>query len=261
MRECFIVATAALILACALATLAATPDPFTGTWRLDPSQTLDSNPTQLMLKPSGNGISFQLDSQKPNTADYGKDSPLNNGYTINIVRVDGHTLSSIIRRDGQVVLKETGTASADGRRYTRIQERTGANGPYKTIFVFKRVGAAPEGDSFLGSWREEVSKTKQEPQLTYTLKVDGDNLDFATNRRHVITAKFDGKDYKQDGSDITMSLKRLDAQTIEILQKGPAAPSTTVLLQVRANMLIRTSIGTGAQEQPFKNTQYFERIK
>ena len=104
----------------------AADDLFTRTWRLDPSKTEDNNASQLILAPANNGISMQIDDQKPNIVEYGKDHLMNNGSMINIVRVNDHGLSSTFKRNGKVISKETATVSADGRRHTRIQERTGA---------------------------------------------------------------------------------------------------------------------------------------
>ena len=52
-------------------------DPFTGTWRLDPSKTEDSNPYQITLASITNGISLQTNQQAPFVAYYnGKDYPI-----------------------------------------------------------------------------------------------------------------------------------------------------------------------------------------
>jgi hypothetical protein len=245
---------APIFLTLVLATAAMAADPFTGTWQLDPSKTEDTNPVQLTLAPSSNGISIQTDDQKPAIAIYGKDSPLNDGTIINLVRVDDHTLKSALNRDGKLQFKETATVSADGKHYSRVQEGTSGN---KATLVYKRIGAAPAGDAFLGTWQQEVSKTINEPATTYTIKIDGGTLDFTRNKTHVITAKFDGKSYEAR-NNATWQLKRIDDHTVEVIRKTSAGTSTDQW-RVKGQTLSITSVGTGAQGKPYKQVQYLKR--
>lgn len=256
----FVAAT--MVLALALATEAKADDPFTGTWRLDPSRTENSAPSQLTFRSITNGISLQTDRQMPFVAYYnGKDYPLGTGRTINALRLNDHTLVSTTKRNGKILSKATVTVSPDGKQTTTFTEGRAKEGTYKDISVRDRVGPAPSGDAFLGTWQEDLSQTQYEPSLTYQLRVTGAKLDLTTNRGEVIRAKLDGKDHRQDTSDTTVRLNRIDGHTIEMFQESPTGPPVRSRWQVLGTMLTVTVTGTAAQGKPFKVVQYFERIK
>jgi hypothetical protein len=261
MRKRSIIAVETIILAFALAVTATAADPFTGTWQQDLSKTEGNSPTQLTLAPSDNGISIQDDAQTSIITPYGKDFRMKDVGTINIVRVDDHTLSSTVKMENGTIWNETATVSSDGKRYTRIRERTGI--PGKITLVFDRVGSAPAGDTFFGTWREDPTKYKMEPLLTYILKVDGETFDWTLGARHAVTARFDGKEYKRDDISSTVQLKRLDDHTIEMVTKSSTGRESKGLWQVKGNALTLTLGLAGNQSgaAQSQSTMQFERIK
>jgi len=235
-------------------------DPFTGTWRQVNAKTESQNQGQLILTPNGDGITIQQDGQTM-IARYGKDSTLQRvdasiPVTINIVRIDSHTLKSTFALDGKIIANETATVSADGKRYSRVQEQVGIEG--KTTIEFERVGPISSGDAFLGTWQRIPRPTTAGP-LTLTFIVDAETFDWSQRDRHMATAKFDGKDYKIENSNNTVQVKRIDDHTIEIVQKLADIPVATIVFQVRSNSLTRSTKVAGAQGQ--SNIQEFERIK
>jgi hypothetical protein len=258
-----LIAIALVVLALAAIALAS-DDPFTGTWREVPSKTGDSVQDQLIMAPIGDGITIQETGNKPTTASYGKDIPYEGGSTINIVKVDDHTLTStIVINNGKNVIKETGTVSFDGKHYTRSLETIG-NGRKPLILEYDRVGSVQSGDAFFGTW-----KSIPRPPLTYTLKVDGETFDWSIGDRHTVTAKFDGKEYKRDNGTFTMQLKRIDDHTIEIVQKPSNDKSKELfngrelkdLWQVNGNTLIVTGTRQSPNNVQSKSVVEFERIK
>ena len=251
-----------MIFALYLSAAAMAADPFEGKWRLDPSRTEDSNPRQVTFASITNGISLRTNQQMAFVAYYnGKDYPIDDGNTIRALRVDDHTLISTTRRKGKLLSKATITVSKDGKHASTLVEGWGVEGPYKNTVWIDRIGSMEPGDLFLGTWQQVPSQTRYDPPLIYTLRVAGNRLDFSSNRRHIVKAKFDGKDYRRDADDATLRLKRIDEYTIEMLQKNPYDPPVTSQWHVTGNTLIVAYTGIGAQGKSYKRVQYFDRIE
>jgi hypothetical protein len=246
-----------LVLALAAITFAV-DDPFTGTWR---------ETAQMIILPNGDGYSFQLNGEKPSIHIYGKDSLANDGSTVKFVRVDSHHLTGTIGTNVRTLLNETATISPDGKRYTRTREFVGAS--FKEILEYDRVGPVPTGDAFFGTWKQTS------PLKTLTIKVNGDMFNEAQRRNPPLrienrtisepnlTLKLGGKESK--GADgVTHQAKRIDAQTIEVIQKTASDTNTfeqTTLYQVKGNTLIETTTSTLPNRKPSETITNFERIK
>jgi hypothetical protein len=274
---------ALLVLAFAMAAIGA-DDPFTGTWR---DRMVDY--PQLILAPVSGGISIQEGTGKPEIVPYGEETPVlapegirqRFKTTRNIVRIDDHTLKSTVSNDGEVGIRETATASADGKHFTRVQE-FGEN--RKIITDYERVGPVPPGDLFFGTWKRAVSKNSP----TRTIKTDGDSFEWSTNGPFPgmapgLTGKFDSKEYQGSGllSSSTYRLKRVDDHTIEIVRtmlpreipkelaagmspelaaRIKAGFETRELWQVKGNILTITSRDQdGTQSKP--EVAKYERVK
>jgi hypothetical protein len=237
-------------------------DPLTGTWRLDPSKTENSNPVQTIITPIANGINAKIGQGNPTDLLWdGSDHAISRTMTANVVRVNDHTLIVTIKSGEKVFSKMTMTASDDGKHLTMVEEGMNLGVPYKNTIVADRVGSVPMGDAFFGTWQPDLSKTKYEPPPTLTFKVDEDTLDFTTGKTHLITAKLDGKDHKSDSSNATMRLTRMDDHTIEILETLSSGGATQITQwQVKGDQLISTRTGTSGGK-PTKLVQYYERVK
>jgi hypothetical protein len=245
---------ASLVLAMAAITFAA-DDPFTGTWR---------ETEQFTISPNGNGLSIQEDGMPTVNLTYGKDY-LEYGAKANTVRVDDHTFKTTYSKDAKVTSNRTETVSPDGKHYTLIQEsvispeliQRGISG--RSTFEFDRVGSVPSGDAFLGTWRLIF------PLKLYTIKADAGTASVTDSGRLWFAEKLDGKESERQY--VTNQAKRIDAQTIELVQKLSAKSSqpsgfvTTVLFQVKGDTLIETRTVTRPNEEPSKNVTHFERIK
>jgi hypothetical protein len=221
-----LIGVAWLVLACAVPAISA-EDPFTGIWR---DRMVDY--PQLILAPVSGGISIQEGRGKPEIVPYGEDTPIlppegivqRFKSTRNIFRIDNHTLKSAVSHDGEVGIKETATASADGKYFTRVRE-FGEN--LRLIIDYERVGSVPSGDAFFGTWKRAISENSP----SRTVKVDGDDFEWSAlvpdGRPGImapgLTGKFDGREYQGRGllRAYTFVLKRIDARTIEITGKTP----------------------------------------
>jgi hypothetical protein len=238
---------ASLMLALAAVAFAA-DDPFTGTWR---------ETTQMIIKPNGEGISreqggLQIDIH------YGKDIVVERtGATIKMVRVDDHTLKTTVSSGGKIVDNITTTVSPDGKHYTQKEEHEGTAAT--PVEEYERVGPVPSGDAFWGTWRR-ISP----PLDTYTIKIDGDLFDNKIEGPypHSLTTKLDGKESKIGRSNATEQAKRIDAQTIEMIEKSPEGLEVgKILFQVKGDTLIETNTLTLPDRKPIKLVRNFVRVK
>jgi hypothetical protein len=235
-------------------------DPLAGTWKLIESK--NDNPPQGTYAATANGVSIQNAPNKPVVANYdGKDYPTGVGTTISVSKSNDHTLVITTKRNGQIRFTSTRTVSSDGKRLTAVGEAKGVAGSTKETQVYDRVGPPPGGDAFLGTWREDVAKRKFDPPYTYTIKVDGDQVDLTTSERHIFTAKLDDKATKRDDQDNTMRLKRIDANTVEMVDDSPVRPPQTRRWQLKGNTLVETLTGTGPDGKPFHAMASYERQK
>jgi hypothetical protein len=191
----------------------------------------------------------------------GKDYPTGVGTTISVNKPNDHILVVTTKRNGELRNKSTRTVSSDGKRLTDVSEAKGVAGAVKQTLVYDRVGSPPGGDTFLGTWREDTAKSKFDPPSTYTIKVDGDLIDLTTSARHIFTAKLDDKEHRRDDQDSTVRLKRIDANTVEIVDANAVRPPQTRRWQVKGNTLVETMTGTGPGGKPFNAVASYERQK
>ncbi len=138
------------------------------------------------------------------------------------------------------------------------------------------ASAADATDPVVGTWKLNLAKSKFSPgpapksqtrvyaatadgiEMTYT-GVAADGL--AVNGKS--TFRYDGKDYPLTGSaDFdTLTLKRIDASTIESTQKKAGKPVGTTIRTVSADGKVLTlkGKGTSATGQAFENVMVFDR--
>jgi len=124
--------------------------------------------------------------------------------------------------------------------------------------------AARAADQHSGTWKMNPAKSKYNPgpaAKSITLKIESDENDFKIdsegtggdgNPTHIeFSAKFDGKDYPitgVPGAD-TVSVRRIDTQTMEATQKRAGQAVMTVRSTVSKDGNTRTSIFKGKDTQ------------
>ncbi len=120
--------------------------------------------------------------------------------------------------------------------------------------------AAAAGDQLSGTWKMNATKSKYSPgpapqNLTVTIesdensyKVNAEGTDGNGKAMHVeYSAKFDGKDYPISGvpnADM-VSVKRIDANTVESTQKKGGLVTMTVTTKVSKDGKSRTKDADG----------------
>ena len=131
-------------------------------------------------------------------------------------------------------------------------------------------------DQCSGTWKMNTEKSKYSPgpapqSLTLVIECDENNFkldatgtDGDGKPMHVqYSAKFDGKDYPATGAANTdsVSVKRIDANTTETLQKKDGKVMMTITSKVSADGKTRTSIwrGKNAEGKDVHNVAVFDR--
>jgi hypothetical protein len=136
--------------------------------------------------------------------------------------------------------------------------------------------AADTTDSVVGNWQLNLAKSKFSPgpapksqTRAYAATADGIDMKYtgvAADGSAVTgksTFKYDGKDYPLTGSaDFdTLTLKRIDASTIESTQKKAGKPVGTTIRTVSADGKVLTlkSKGTDAKGKAYDNVMVFDK--
>ena len=142
---------------------------------------------------------------------------------IDVREVDDHTVEITNKMGEKVIGTAKMTASDDGKTLTTewsFVSQTGqqASGKYNS----DRVEGAPAGaNKVSGTWHPGKIEGASENATLVTYKMTGDGLDMSDPLGDSYTAKFDGKDYpyKGDPGTTSVSLKKIDANTIEETDK------------------------------------------
>ena len=140
-----------------------------------------------------------------------------------------------------------------------------------TLFV-----ATAAADQFSGTWKMNAEKSKYSPgpapqSLTVVVESDNDNYKIDATGigsdgkpTHVqYSAKFDGKDYPATGiaNADTVSVKQIDASTVETTQKKNGNVVMTITTKVATDGKTRTSTyhGKNAEGKDVHNVVVFDK--
>ncbi len=145
------------------------------------------------------------------------------------------------------------------------------------LLVALAVNAAVAADDqHSGTWKMNPAKSKYSPgpaakSVTLTIeadenhyKVNAEGVDGNGNPTHVqFDANFDGKDYPATGLPVgdMVSLKRINASTIQVAQKKDGKTVMTVTSVVSKDGKTRTSTfkGTDAQGRDVNNVVVYDK--
>ena len=140
------------------------------------------------------------------------------------------------------------------------------------------VGLWAQQDPAIGTWKLNLAKskyspanlapksgtTKIEPFGKNGVKLTADGVNSQGNPTHIeYSAEADGKDYPEKGSPDAdaVSLKRIDANTVEVTSKKGGKVMTTARWVFSDNGKTRTNTtkGTNAQGQAINNVAVYEK--
>jgi hypothetical protein len=216
---------AGLLIWLLLPALAMAQSPFDGTWKLDMSTVqFPKKPDAYLLQ---NGM-FDCSSCVPPIsvkADGTFQKVTGHPYfdMMSVKAIDDRNVEQAIQRDGKVVGTEKDSVSADGNTLTVNWTDSGepSGGTQSGSYTAKRVAKGPAGANMIsGSWRTEKADYSA-GFLTWTYKVNGDELTMTNPTGQSYTAKLDGTDapYKGDPGTTSVSVKMHGKDTLEETDK------------------------------------------
>jgi len=216
---------AGLLMLLLLPALATAQNPFDGTWKFDLSTAqFPKKPDVFLLQ---NGVYDCKTCVPPISvkADGMDQKVTGHPYydTLSVKVVDDHNVEETMKRNGTVVITEKRSVSADGGTLTVHWTDSGqpSGGPQSGTDTYKRVDKGPAGANMIsGSWRAEKSEAPA-AVLTWTYKVNGDELTMTNPTGQSYTAKLDGTDapYKGDPGTTSVSVKMHGKDTLEEIDK------------------------------------------
>ena len=219
----YVVCTSFAVALFSIVAIAHAQSPFDGTWRLNPAS------AKFTPKPFTSYTSqgwFHCVSCTPpfDVVADGQDQTVTGHAftTVSVTLVDPHTIKFVYKKDGKITGDEVDTVSADGKIMTSVTSNYPANGQVThATSKLKRVGVLSPGVyATSGNW-QVLNFTDTEIDLLTTYTTNGDELTMTDPTGDSYTAKFDGSDYPYKGNYgvNTVSLKRIDAHTIEETDK------------------------------------------
>jgi len=198
---------------------------FDGTWRLNMKDAQFKGTQKYLLK---DGL-YNCDTCDPKIQGLKADgqphatsgSPYYDSVTVR--ELDDHTVEFVSTKNGKPAGRAKVTVSGDGNTTTMEQTFLSENGQQNTEKdVYRRVGEVPAGaNKISGTWQQEKIEDASQSETTLTYKATADGLSMSDGMGDSYTAKFDGKDYpyKGDPGTTSVSLKRVDANTVEETDK------------------------------------------
>jgi hypothetical protein len=145
------------------------------------------------------------------------------------------------------------------------------------LFALTSLASAQSKDPFVGNWRMNVAKSKYTPgpapkSITSTYEAAGKGYKVSVKnepasgavQQYSYTSNLDGADAPVTGNNPnadTIAVKRIDANTLELVSKKGGKVTTTQRNVVSADGKTRTvtTTGTDAQGQKVNNVAVFEK--
>ncbi len=193
---------------------------FDGTWRLNTQSAQFTGNDKFSMQ---NGM-WRCDTCVPKIAVKadGKEQKVSGSPyydTISVREADDHTVEITNKKGSKVTGTAKMTASDDAKTLTTewsfvSQAAQQGSGKYNS----DRVEDAPAGaNKVSGTWHPGKIEGASENVSMFTYKVTADGLSMSDPVGDSYTARFDGKDYpyKGDPGTTSVSLKKIDANTIE----------------------------------------------
>jgi hypothetical protein len=228
--------------------LAMAQSPFDGTWKLDTSTIqYPREPDVYVLQ---NGM-YECKTCVPpiNIKADGTDQKVT-GHpyfdTLSVKAIDDHNVESTSKKDGKVMGTEKDSVSSDGNTMTVNWTYSGnpSGGTQAGSYTAKRIAKGPAGANMIsGSWRPQK---EEDPAavLTWTYKVNGDELTMTNPTGQSYTAKLGGADasYKGDPGITSVSVKMLGKDTLEETDKRDGKVISIAKMTVSADGKTATTV-------------------
>lgn len=249
-KSLYAVLLGGLLGACLMPSLASAQDVFDGTWKIDLSKAkMPQKPDVLLLQ---NGmyecktcvppISIKADGTDQKVTGH----PYFDMMAVKIV--DDHTVQETHKKDGKIVATSQTVVAPDGKTAAfEFSDSSNTNAdPVTGKGTMSRVAKGPAGAHALsGSWRTTSYGDVSDNGLTFTYKVDGDNLSMTSPTGQSYSVKMDGTDapfmgdpgttsvsVKKLGKNIVQETDKRDGKVISISKMTVAADGKTMKIAV-----------------------------
>jgi hypothetical protein len=203
--------------------LAPAQSQFDGTWKLKMNSAKIPKTTDVFLLQNGMYESNDSGRIKADGTDQNV-TGFPDRDTMSIKVIDDYNVEVKAKRDGKVVWTEKDSISANGDTLNVSFTVSYGSGHGSGHSTSKRVAKGPAGAHLLsGSWRTIEKQIEGSPDLlTWTYKVNGNELTMTNSGGQSYTAKLDGTEapLKGDPERATVSLKMLGKNTLEETHKA-----------------------------------------
>jgi hypothetical protein len=216
-----------MALAALLVPGAAAQSVFDGTWKIDLSKVdFPTKPDQYLLQ-DGTYSCKTCNDAVPVKAD-GTDQPTT-GFpyadTLAVKVVSDHQVQLTFKKAGKVVSTTTMNVSPDGKTLSvEFSDSSATNGgpPVTGKSIETRVAKGPAGSHLVsGSWHPTKLEGMSDNAITFTYKINADELTMTNPTGQSYTAKLDGTDapYKGDPGITSVSVRLVGKDTLEETDK------------------------------------------
>jgi len=205
--------------------LAMGQSPFDGTWKTDMSSVQWPAKPDVYVLDKG---MYECKSCAPpiNIKADGTDQKVTGdpySDTMSVKVIDDHNIETTNKKDGKVVATAKNSVSSDGNALTVNWTYSGnpTGGTQSGVSTSKRAAKGPAGANLIsGSWRTDKGDASADA-LTWSYKVNGDELTMTNPTGQSYTAKLGGADapYKGDPGTTSVSVKLLGKNTLEEIDK------------------------------------------
>jgi hypothetical protein len=202
--------------------LASAQSPFAGTWKVDMNKVDFSRKPDVYVLQNGMyqcktcvpPIDIKADGQDQKVTGH----PYYDTMAIKVV--NDHEIEETDKKDGKVVGTSKTTAAPDDKTLTfEFTDSSNTNGsPVTGKGEATRVAAGPAGSNAIsGSWRTTKMENISDNAITWTYKVNGDDLTMTSPTGQTYTAKMNGPEAPMQGDPgiTTVSVKAMGKNTIE----------------------------------------------
>lgn len=220
------VLAAALLAALLIPSLAMAQSAFDGTWKFDlKTAKFPEKPDVYLLqdgmyhcKTCAPTVDVKADGQDQKVGGH----PYYDMVSIKVV--DDRTIQETDKKNGKTVATSKTWLSADGNTMMfEFSDSSATNAdPVTGKGQETRVAKGPAGSHAIsGSWRMAKMDTLSDNGLTITYKIAGDSLNMSSPTGQSYTAKLDGTEapYKGDPGTTSVSVKKVDNNTVEETDK------------------------------------------
>jgi hypothetical protein len=167
--------------------------------------------------------------------------------------VNNNSFERTSKKGGKIAWTDSATVSADGKTLTENWVDYSGAQPAKGTTTSTRLTAGPAGShAASGTWQQASFSDGSDSLVTVKYQSTADGLKMEWNGQSY-DAKFDGKEYltKNDPGNTMVSLKRIDANTIEETDKRAGKVTDVIRITVSADGKSLTVVDT----DPVRNTK------